>query len=202
MSSGDFIPTLQLPTGGTLIGSTDPPEQAAACISWADLRSQAAPLLASLSCHLRVLQLLRPLIEIIQEMPNPKPAALQEFAKAAAGLQPLLLASTPALLLPFIRDLLRIEIHSLQCFVANLRAAAASESENTLQAAIQVLLDSYIPIVGLIDLAVTVFQLAGVQIPSAPQLSGRTDSDSVGADMASVQQFISTLMTEVDALGG
>ena len=63
-------------------------------------------------------------------------------------------------------------------------------------------LDSYLPIVGILSLASELFQLAGLTIPKAPILTGGIDPDSLTVDQSSVATFTATLETVVDVLGG
>src|SRR5215471_13726028 len=100
---------LTLPGGGRLEGFPILAAQTAACSAASNLLAQAAPLLAAMQCQSRVLNLLRPLIDIILALPNPPGRAVQNFAKAAADLEPCLLTTTPAALLPLMRDLICLE---------------------------------------------------------------------------------------------
>ena len=80
---------LTLPAGGTLQGFPTLAAQTAACSPASNLLAQAAPLLATMHCQSKVLNLLRPLINIIKALPNLPVRALQKFALAAEDLEPL-----------------------------------------------------------------------------------------------------------------
>lgn len=182
---------LTLPGGGTLDGFPALAAQTAACSAASNLLAQAAPLLAAMRCQSKVLNLLRPLIDIILALPNPPVQAVQNFAKAAADLEPCLLTTTPDALLPLIRDLICLEIRVLTCFLNNLKAAQSRL--RTLPA----VLSSYAPSVNPLNLAASIFAAAGLQLPKPPALSG-----DVAADTVAVKTFIATLQSVADALGG
>ena len=111
-----------LPAGGKLVASASLRTQSAECSAAANLQVQIAPWIASISCQFLILRLLKPLIDIVRGLPSPTAEALQEFSKAAAELQPCLFAQTAAGVLPFIRDLLCLEIQSLNCLQHNLQS--------------------------------------------------------------------------------
>ena len=182
---------LTLPSGGTLQGFPTLAAQTAACSAVSNLLAQAAPLLAAMPCQSKVLNLLRPLIDIILALPNPPVRAMQNFAKAAEDLEPCFFTTTPAALLPLIRDLICLEIRGLTCFLNNLKAAQSRPS--TLPA----VLSSYAPIVNPLNLAGSLFVAAGLQPPQPPALSG-----DIAADTAAVKTFIATLQSAADPLGG
>jgi hypothetical protein len=193
---GTNMPTLTttkltLPGGGKLEGFPTLAAQTAACSAATNLLAQAAPLLATMRCQSKVLNLLRPLIDIIKALPNPPVQAVQNFAKAAEDLEPCLLITTPATLLPLIRDLICLEIRALTCFLNNLKAAQSRP--RTLPA----VLSSYAPIVNPLNLAASVFAAAELQLPKPPALSG-----DIAADTTAVKTFIATLQSAADALGG
>ena len=126
-----------------------------------------------MSCQLQILRLLKPLIEIVKALPNPPVSAIQEFSKVAEGLVPCLLVPTPAGVLPFVSELLCLEIKSLTCFRHNLQAIAglaATEPSGVAVADIQNVIDSYQPIVGLRNLASGVFTIAGIAAPKRRHL--------------------------------
>jgi hypothetical protein len=205
-SESSVIPSTDAPGGGRLIGFADLKNQTAGCSAATNLQSQAAPLIALMSCQLKILKLLKPLVDVIRGLPQPSAQALQEFSKAAIDLVPCFQIATPAGLLPFLRDLLCLEIRSLHCFLRNLQALIMSEvtAPGTTPAALdaRAVLDSYPPIIGILDLASGLFQFAGLPIPQAPALAGGTDRSSLLADQSLVATFTGALETAADALGG
>lgn len=202
-SEPSAIPSIALPVGGKLLAFVNPRIQSADCETTTNLQTQVAPLIASMVCQFQILDLLKPLIEIIQGLPNPPGPAIARFSKAAAALAPCLLARTPASVVPFVRDLLCLEIRSLHCFLHNLETISALQDAGTVSASeVQNVLDSYAPVAGILELAGGLFQAAGLALPRAPTLPVGTDRNSLNADHAAVTSFTGTLQTATDALGG
>jgi hypothetical protein len=171
--------TVQLPTGATLHAIVEAADASDDCAMTTDLQRQAAPWLASAECVLKILALLKPLIDVINRLPAPSPSSLQEFDKAANDLAPCFLMGTAGGALPLVRDLLCLSLRSLEC----LRDQSAPAS-GVLRAAAG--------IQGVLDLGGPFFSLAGL----APvRLSVVTDPTALDSD-------INTLQIAVDALGG
>jgi hypothetical protein len=194
-----------LPAGGKLIASASSRAQSPECSAAANLQMQIAPWIASISCQFLILRLLKPLIDIVRGLPSPPAEALQEFSKAAAELQPCLFAQTAAGVLPFIRDLLCLEIQSLNCLQRNLQSMAtlaASEPSAVAASDVKTVVDSYQPMVGLLKLASGLFEIAGLDSPQEPALAPGTDAKSLAADQDTLASFIVTLQTAADSLGG
>lgn len=170
---------VHLPTGSILHAIVEDAGASVDCAVAADLQRQTAPWLASSECLLKILALLRPLIDVIEHLPTPLPSALQEFAKAAADFGPCLLIGTAAAALPLVRDLLCLSLQSLECLSD--RPTLPSE-----------LVQAAGGIQGVLDLGRQFFDLAGV----APiRLSVLTDPGALASD-------IETLRAAVAALGG
>jgi hypothetical protein len=130
-----------------------------------------------MACLLRVLALLKPLIDIVKALPSPQPASVIEFGKAATALQPFLMMNSPALALPLVKDLLCLTLQSLKC-VQSLPPAEQAQAAVGIQ--------------GVLDLGSPFFGIAGV----APiRLSVVTNPAGLQADINAVQ-------TAVNALGG
>ena len=205
MSKSGGIPAIQLPMGGQLLGFANLEMRSTDCTAVTNLHTQVAPLIAAMSCQLKVLKLLKPLIDVIQGLPNPPARALQEFSKAALDLAPCLLVTTPSAVLPFVHDLLCLEIASLHCFLRDLQAVitlASADPSAVSSSDVRSVLDSYQPIVGTLNLAGELFQLAGFTIPVAPELGEGIDPDSLTADQDAVVTFVAVLQTVADTLGG
>ena len=205
MSKSSGVPTIQLPTGGQLLGFANLTMRPTDCTAVTNLQTQVAPLIAAMSCQLKVLKLLKPLIDIIHGLPNPPAHALLEFSKAAADLAPWLLVTTPSAILPFVRDLLCLEIAGLNCFLRDLQAIITLTSADPSAVAtsdVRSVRDSYQPIAGTLNLANEVFQLAGLSIAVAPKLGEGIDPDSLTADQDAVVTFVAALQSVTDALGG
>jgi hypothetical protein len=67
---------------------------------------------------------------------------------------------------------------------------------------VHAVLDSYPPIVGILNLAAGFFQIAGIAVPHAPSLAGGVDPASLAADRNAVAAFTVALQSAADALGG
>lgn len=189
-------PKLSLPGGALLQGFPALAAQTAACSATASLLSQVSPLLAAMHCQTKVLKLLAPLIDVIKGLPNPPASAMASFAKAAVDLQPCLAALAPASQIDLAREVICLEISGLRCFLDSLNSAMNSP------AAAGGILASYAPIVGVLNLARDVFLQAGIDVPQAPTLSGKTDHASLSADAKTVQAFLSGLQSIADIIGG
>ncbi len=166
--------TVHLPTGAALHPITGGAggDGLSVCATTADLERQVAPWLASTECLLRVLALLKPLIDIVKNLPSPPPASLAEFAKAAAALQPCLLMNTPASALPLVKNLLCLTLQSLTCLQSSPPAEQARAA---------------VGIQGVLDLAGTFFAIAGVQ---PIRLSVLTNPAGLAADISAIQAAV------------
>jgi hypothetical protein len=218
---------VQLPTGGTIQAFSDISKGIPTdCAMTFSLMLQIAPFLASLECLLKVLKLLKPLIDVVNGLPVPPVKAIQEFAKAAADLVPCLLVPTPASIIPFIKDLLCLILKALKCFLGqmktiigvmsglSLRLSAAKSSGNSelasaiqcaqqnAQAQAQHLAASIEPIGVILDLAGTLFGLAGIAPIKLPALGSSSDLQALNSAVESIQSVVATIQIVVDTLGG
>jgi hypothetical protein len=204
-SPSTSAPAIQLPTGGRLLGFANPHSPSNECSGITNLQTQVAPLIVSMSCQLKVLKLLKPLIDIIHGLPAPPVKALEEFSKAAIELVPCLLIPTPSGLLSFVHDLLCMEIKSLDCLLESLQSAVGQPGAELSASSITLvrsILDSYQPIVGTLNLAAEFFATAGFALPEAPVLGNGTDLASVSADQSAILAFKSGLQSVADVMGG
>jgi hypothetical protein len=204
-SSSLTVRSVELPTGGKLAAAPIVRAQPPDCSAATNLQMQVAPWLASMSCQFLILKLLPPLIEIIRGLPSPSVSAVENFLKIAVELAPCLAAPTAAGVLPFIRDLLCLEIESLTCLRHNLQAMArltSTEPSGVTAAELQSVIDSYQPIVGVLTLAKSMFEIAGVSVPQPPPLAAGTNSASLASDQDIIAAFIADLQTVASALGG
>src|SRR5215469_225070 len=219
--------SVQLPTGGALQAFADISKGIPTdCSMTFSLMLQIAPFLGSLTCLLKVLKLLKPLIDVIQGLPMPPVKALADFAEAAVGLAPCLLVPTPASIIPFILDLLCLILKVLKCFVdqmkslinilgpLNLQLSAAQQSGNneltaTLQCAAQnaqtqagQIMNSLGPVGVLLDIAGPLFDIAGVPAITFPPLGSATDVAALNSIVQTVQSLKGDIQIAVDLLGG
>ena len=204
-SPSNSSPAIQLPLGGQLLGFANPHPPSSECSAITNLQTQVAPLIVAMSCQLKVLKLLKPLVAVIDGLPNPPAAALEEFSRAAVDLAPCLLVPTSAGVLPFVRDFLCVEIKSLNCLLRNLESVLAQSGANpssSSESLARRVLDSYPPIVGTLNLAAELFQMAGLTLPTAPVLRNGSDPASIEADQNAITAFAAALQAIADALGG
>ena len=119
---------LQLPTGGEFSAFADISKGIPTdCSMTFSLMLQIAPFLAMSDCLLKILKLLKPLIDVVKSLAPPPdplklPAAIEDFVQAAIDLAPCLLVPTPLNILPFIRDLLCLILRVLNCFVSQMNS--------------------------------------------------------------------------------
>ena len=181
-----------------------------------NLMVQMAPLLAAMECPLKMLKLLKPLVDIIQGLPAPpSPGTLKEFVDAAAELAPCftVFASIPM----FVKDLLCLVRSVLNCLLSQIRTvrnllgglqlrigeaegnpdllATLQCAQDNANASMQSLTQSIDPIAGLLELVGMVAQLGGQSLnlslsaPSAPP-----------EDLAAIDDLIEVLQAAVDAI--
>jgi hypothetical protein len=216
-----------LPTGGKLSGLSDVSKGIPTdCALTFSLMLQIAPLLASMDCLLKILKLLKPLIDVVNGLPVPPVKAVQEFAKAAADLVPCLLVPTPASMIPFVKDLLCLIIRALKCFLSGLKtvigvmsgatldlsnALAAGREDEAMVAKCalenanseaQHLMASVEPIGVILELAGPVFGIAGVEPIKLPSLGSNADLESLNSALQAIQGVVGTLEIAAEALGG
>jgi hypothetical protein len=218
---------VQLPTGGTIKAFADISKGIPTdCALTFSLMIQIAPFLAATECLLKVLKLLKPLIDVVQGLPMPPVKALQEFAKAAVDLAPCLLVPTPASILPFIKDLLCLILKVLNCFLSQLKSlrnimgplslqlqAAQADGNDELVGTLQCaqqnvqtqaaqLMNSLGPVGVLLELAGPLFGIAGVQPITLPALGSANDVKALDAITKTMQSVVATIQTVADGLGG
>lgn len=219
--------SIQLPTGGSLQAFADISKGIPTdCSMTFSLMLQLAPFMASIQCLLNVLKLLKPLIDVIQGLPMPPAGALAEFAEAAAGLAPCLLIPTPAIMIPFVLDLLCLILKVLKCFLdqlnslikilgpLSLQLTAAQQAGNddliaTLQCAQQnaqtqagQIMNSLGPVGALLEIAGPLFGIAGVPAITLPSLGSASDVAALQSVVQTMETVVGTIQGIVDGLGG
>lgn len=162
---------VHLPTGSSLHAITHDDDPCGAAVS---LFQQTAPWLASMDCLIRILRLLKPLIDVIGGLPSPQPSALVAFARAAADLTPCLVMSG-ASDLSFVRDLLCLVLQSLRCVLNNSQTASTA---------------AVVPIQAILDSAIPFFIATGIE---QVELAAVTNIQALPDDIARLQIIIDTL---------
>lgn len=219
--------SIQLPTGGALKSFTDVSKGIPTdCSLTFSLLVQIAPLLASMDCLLKILKLLKPLIDVIQGLPFPPVDAIKKFVEAAADLAPCLTIPTPAAIIPFVKDILCLILKVMQCLVGQLKSivnimsglqlqlkAATDAGNDELLATLQCaqenaatsasqLTQSIEPIGALLDLVGPLLALAGQQPLQLPAVGGATDVESLKAVVTTLEGVTDAIKGVTDALGG
>jgi hypothetical protein len=221
------LPQIRLPTGGSIKGITDLTKGIPSdCSLNFSLALQLAPIMASIECLVKVLALIKPLIEVIKAISNPPklPAVLPDFIKAAEALAPCLLVPTPFAMIPFVKDILALLIAMLHCLVQQLRSivdllagleasiAKAKQSGNlellsTLSCAQENAriaatgtLQGIEPVKVLLELAGTFMEIAGVPAITLPDVGAAQDTAALRNILNTLQGVIDTMKQIVDAL--
>jgi len=220
---------INLPTGGTISAFSDMskgiPNDCAMTFS---LMLQIAPFLASTECLLKLLGLIGPLIETIKAIPDPIKLAqtVPKFLEAAEKVMPCVAVVTGLGVIPFLRDLLCLIIKALKCFVSqmttllgimsglSLQLALAQETndadlldsvkceQENAQLQAEHLTGSIEPIGKILELAGTLFGIAGKEPIKLPQIGSGSDLESLKQLVQTMQGVIGTLQIAADALGG
>jgi hypothetical protein len=206
-----------LPTGGSMNAFVDMSKGIPNdCSMNFNLMLQMAPLLAALECPMKMLKLLKPLVDIINGLPAPpSPKVIKDFADAAIELAPCFgaIAAVPAM----VKDLLCLVRSVLNCLLGELRTvrdlmnglslrlgeaegnpdllATLECAQDNAAASMQSLTQAIDPIAGILGLISTVAGVAGMKLditlvpPAGPP-----------EDLAALDALIATLQTAVDAI--
>jgi hypothetical protein len=223
---------VQLPTGGSISAFADISKGIPTdCSMTFSLLLQLAPFLAATECLIKVLKLLKPLIDVVKSLGPPPdpiklPPAIEEFVKAAVELAPCFLVPTPANIIPFIRDLLCLLLRVLNCFLGQMKSllgvmerlelklnleqqSGNFERISTIQCAqananahAQHLTASLEPVGVLLELASALFGIAGVPTIKLPTLGSQADLASLNAFVEAIQEVTAVIQVAADALGG
>jgi hypothetical protein len=207
---------ITLPSGGSMNALVDMSKGIPNdCSMNFNLMLQMAPLLAAMECPMRVLKLIKPLIEIIKSLPAPSPKLITDFADAAAEVLPCVatIAAIPA----FVKDLLCLVRSVLSCLLGQLRTVRdltsgislrMAEAEGnpdllaTLQcaqdnaaASMQSLTQAIDPIAGVLALVGTVASVGGQSLDIS-----LTPPAGPPEDLAAFDAIIDSLQTALDAI--
>lgn len=219
--------TVQLPTGGTLKAFTDISKGIPTdCSMTLSLLLQIAPLLASMECLLKILKLLKPLIDVIQGLPFPPVKAISDFVEAAKDLVPCLAIPTPAAIAPFVKDILCLILKVLQCVVGQLKSiveimgglqlqlkVAVDSGNGELQTALKCaqenaataashVTQSIEPIAALLEMVSPLLSLAGQKPLQLPAVGSATDVEALKGVVATLEGVMEAIKLVTDALGG
>ncbi|HEX6158672.1 MAG TPA: hypothetical protein VF111_00805 [Thermoanaerobaculia bacterium] len=218
---------ITLPTGAVMKAPVDiskgAPTPAAAS---AALMQQLGPLLGSMECLLKILALLKPLIDVIKGLPAPPVKALTDFGKAAADLIPCFGVVLPTSLIPFVKDILCVihtmlaSIHdglesvvdSLTMITAQMKIAddtgndelkkvleAAKDNATTSASHLTAALG---PVGALLGMVEPIMGLAGLEPFKMPDIAGGSDPEALKGALDGLKTGIDALGQVTQALGG
>jgi hypothetical protein len=216
---------ITLPSGGSLTALSDiskgiPND----CSMSFNLMLQLAPLLGSMECLLKILKLIKPLIDIIKGLPFPSPKIIADFVEAAAALAPCLAIPTPVAMVPFLRDILNLILKMLRCFLGQMKSVLgvmkglglqltlAQDSNNAeLETAIKCAqanaetaaahaMQSIEPVKVILDMLAPIFEIAQVPTIAIPALGDQKDIDSLQQAVDTIQNVTDVIQGVVDAL--
>jgi hypothetical protein len=223
---------INLPMGGTFKGIVDVTKAVPDdCSLTFSLLLQLAPFLASIECLIKVLKLLKPLIDVISGLTKPDPpklvTAVPEFLSAAEDLVTNCIAKLFGAGIPiFVRDLLCLIIKVLGCLRDQLKSIAAmlggialqlqrataegnQELIEQLDCARQNAATSAAytasaiePITILLSLAQPFFELASAPAIAIPQIGSADDVEGLNKVVAALDELLKVLNGAADALGG
>lgn len=211
---------VELPFGGSMNALVDMSKGIPNdCSMNFNLMVQIAPLLAALECPMKILKLLKPLIDIIKAVPSLDAikigAAMPEFVDAAAEIAPcfVALAKVPIMVM----DLLRLIRSVLNCLLGQLETlrnlmnglalrfgeaegnpdllATLECSQKNAMAQAQALTASIDPIAGVLALVSTIAAIAGMNLDITLETGGAPPETTEAVD-----GVIAVLRTAVDTI--
>ena len=222
---------IHLPTGGTLKGVVDItkgiPDDCSLNFS---LILQLAPVMASIECLLKVLKLIKPLIDVVKALPSLDVPTLikvvPEFLKAADDMLICLAVPTPIVMIPFVRDVLLLIIKLLKCLVGQLKSilavmgglalqisSAQSEGNSELLATLtcaqdnanasaQHMMSAIDPVLVILSLAEPFLGIAGVDPIKTPTIGSAQSIDEMMGVVNTLDELVKALQLVADGLGG
>lgn len=219
-----------LPLGGRLQGMVDAtkaiPDDCSLTFS---LLLQLGPIMASIECLIKVLKLVKPLIDIVKALAPPDPIKLvqvvPDFLKAAEDVIPCVLQIQLGVPM-FVRDLMLLIAKFLHCVAGQLQSIAglmgglqlsitsaqksgntellaqlqcAQENASTQAAAAMSSLDA---IAAILSLAEPFFGIAGINPIVLPTMGSPGDADALATTADTLEQISQALISAAQALPG
>jgi hypothetical protein len=217
--------SLTLPSGAKLKGIGDLTKGIPTdCSLSFSLLLQLGPVLANFECLVKILKLIKPLMDIINGLPVPPAQAILEFGKAAGEVMECVTAFTGAGMFSFVKDLLLLLIKILKCLVQQFESIAQLMSGLALQiksaegnpelletlqcaqenAAISAAAagKAFEPIGALLELAAPLLEIAGVSGIEVPTLGAGADPAALAATVETLKGLVDTLQLAADAIPG
>ena len=220
---------LRLPNGATLSALPDLTKGIPSdCSLVANIFLQLAPFLASIECLLKVLGLIKPLIDVVKGLSPLNPPklaqAIPEFMKAAEGIVGCLGMLIPATnVFNFVKDLLLLIIKIIKCLIGQLKsilaimqgielriadaeAAGNEELKRVLECAKKNATNaaghasqSLGPVTNILPLVGLFLELAGVKL-EIPAIGSAEDSAALQGTIDSLEDTITTIETVLETL--
>jgi len=218
--------SLNLPSGGTIKGIGDITKGIPTdCSLNVSLMLQLGPILANLECFIRVLKLIKPLIDVIKGLPFPPVKAIADFGEAAADVVECIVKfTTPAGMIPFVKDILCLIIRILSCMLdqmnslvslmENLSLSFAAADGNAVeqelikcaqdnaQRSANAQLQSVEPVMVIMEIAAPIFEIAQVGPIEIPTLGNVEGVEQMRTFITTMEGFVETLELVADGLGG
>ncbi len=221
------VPQIRLPTGGSIKGVVDLTKGIPSdCSLNFSLAMQLAPIMASIECLVKLLGIIKPLIEVIKAIPNPVKLAqtVPDFLAAAEALAPCLLVPTPVAMIPFVKDILALLIALLSCLIQQLRSiakllgdlevsiaqakrdgnadllATLQCAKENAQASAAGTLQGIEPIKVLLDLAGAFMSIAQVPAIEIPALTPPEDLAALNGTLDTLEGVVRTMKSILDKL--
>lgn len=219
---------ITLPTGGSIQALADLSKGVPSdCSLTFSLMLQISPFLAAIDCPLKMLKLLKPLVDIITGLSKvppspPGPDVIKEFTDAALALAPCFLAATPAPWIPFICDLLKLIRALLGCLIdsmetlvrlfsgLSLQLAAAADNPDLLaqlqcaqdnaNASAQSMMQAIEPISAVLSLASPLFALVGVEAITLAPPGGEDAAASLEPTIQTLKDVVAAIDAVTDTL--
>lgn len=220
---------LRLPTGATLTAIPDLSKGIPSdCSLVANIFLQLAPFLASIECLLKVLGLIKPLMDIVNNMAPPHPIklpkAIVDFGEAAAKLAECLKIIIPGVgIYNFVKDLLLLIIKIIKCLIGQLESILAimqgieirlGEAEKSGNAELKRVLEcakanattsanhasqSLGPVTDIMPLVQVFLEMAGVKL-EIPSIGSAEDSAALLETINKLKDTITTIEAVIETL--
>jgi hypothetical protein len=221
---------LRLPTGATITAIPDLTKGIPSdCSLVANIFLQLAPFLASIECLLKVLGLIKPLIDVVNSLGPPPdpiklPKAIVDFGVAAGKLAECLKIIIPGLgIYNFVKDLLLLIIKIIKCLIDQLEsilaimqgielrlgdaeAAGNTELKRVLECAkanattaADHASQSLGPVTNILPLVQVFLEMAGVKL-EIPSIGSAQDSAALQATIDKLKDTITTIEAVIETL--
>lgn len=220
--------SLTLPSGGTIKGIGDITQGIPTdCSLSFSLLLQLGPLLGSLDCFVKLLKMIKPLIDVVKGIPTPSPADVKKFIEATGPVLACATAFTPTgAVVAFIKDILCLAIKILRCLIDQFKSIAAqmkglarqieqAQTDGNLEllanlrcarqnaaTSAQASTKAIEPVVAILELTAPLLEIANLGPIAIPTFGSAEDADEIDDMIAVIEQFIDTLRLVANTAGG